>query len=216
MIEKHDLCVPKPTAKPLRKTVASESIKKPRNNVRQLHEHFGKTYKWTYIKFTPSGYMWKPKSTKENVNPNVSMPLGNTSRTANAKDTMTSRRSTVSNIPLSSNSYAAHRDCSIHPPDLDEVIHLEKESRSKLSNLIRPFDYDKLNNLYDLFIPQQEKSSEQRYFSERSRLSHINVNNGKSEESFNKQTTLLEKRMDESIPLDKKRQSSLEIFKVKT
>nr|GFC95775.1 hypothetical protein [Tanacetum cinerariifolium] len=33
MIDKHDLCVPKSIAKPLRKTVASESIKKPRNNV---------------------------------------------------------------------------------------------------------------------------------------------------------------------------------------
>nr|GEY32149.1 hypothetical protein [Tanacetum cinerariifolium] len=85
-------------------------------------------------------------------------------------------------------------------PDSDEVIRLEKESRSKLSDLIRPFDYDKLNNLYDLFVPRHEKSSEQRYFSERSRLSHTNVKNGKSKESFNKQTTLLEKRMDESIP----------------
>nr|GEW31261.1 integrase, catalytic region, zinc finger, CCHC-type, peptidase aspartic, catalytic [Tanacetum cinerariifolium] len=32
-------------------------------------------------------------------------------------------------------------------PDSDEVIRLEKESRSKLSDLIRPFDYEKLNNL---------------------------------------------------------------------
>nr|GEX26531.1 retrovirus-related Pol polyprotein from transposon TNT 1-94 [Tanacetum cinerariifolium] len=88
-------------------------------------------------------------------------------------------------------------------PDSDEVIRLEKESRSKLSDLIRPFDYDKLNNLYDLFVPQREKSSEQRYFLERSRLSHTNVNNGKSKESFHKQTTLLEKRIDESIQLDK-------------
>nr|GEY95877.1 hypothetical protein [Tanacetum cinerariifolium] len=101
-------------------------------------------------------------------------------------------------------------------PDSDKVIRLEKESRSKLSDLIRPFNYDKLKNLYDLFVPQREKSSEQRYFSERSRLSHINVNNRKSKEAFNKQTTLLEKRMDESIPLDKKCQSSIEIFKVKT
>nr|GFC12096.1 integrase, catalytic region, zinc finger, CCHC-type, peptidase aspartic, catalytic [Tanacetum cinerariifolium] len=62
MIDKHDLYVPKSVAKPLRKTIASESIKKPRNNVRKLHERFGKTYKWTYIKFTPSGYIWKPKS----------------------------------------------------------------------------------------------------------------------------------------------------------
>nr|GFD00597.1 hypothetical protein [Tanacetum cinerariifolium] len=44
-------------------------------------------------------------------------------------------------------------------PESDEVIHLEKESRSKLSDLIRLFDYDKLNNLYDLFVPQREKSS---------------------------------------------------------
>nr|GEZ49662.1 retrovirus-related Pol polyprotein from transposon TNT 1-94 [Tanacetum cinerariifolium] len=35
-------------------------------------------------------------------------------------------------------------------PESDEVIRLEKEIRSKLSDLIRPFDYDKLNNLYDL------------------------------------------------------------------
>nr|GEY17122.1 hypothetical protein [Tanacetum cinerariifolium] len=68
----------------------------------------------------------------------------------------------------------------------DEVIRPEKESRSKLSDLIRPFDYDKLNNLYDLFVPQHEKSSEQRYFSERSRLSHTPVNNGNSKETFNK------------------------------
>nr|GEW53211.1 hypothetical protein [Tanacetum cinerariifolium] len=98
----------------------------------------------------------------------------------------------------------------------DEMIRLEKESRSKLNDLIRPFDYTKLNNLYDLFVPQREKSSEQRYFLERSRLSHTSINNGNSKESFSKQTTLLKKRMDESIPWDKKCKSSIEIFKVKT
>nr|GEX00939.1 hypothetical protein [Tanacetum cinerariifolium] len=101
-------------------------------------------------------------------------------------------------------------------PESDEVIRLEKESRSKLSDLIRPFDYNNLNNLYDLFVPQREKSSEQRYFSERSRMSHIHVQNEKRKESFNKQTTLLEKRMDESIPLNKNCQSSLEIVQIKT
>nr|GFB42450.1 integrase, catalytic region, zinc finger, CCHC-type, peptidase aspartic, catalytic [Tanacetum cinerariifolium] len=55
MTDKHDVCVTKSVAKPIRKTVASESFKKPRNNVRKLHERIGKTYKWTYIKFTPSG-----------------------------------------------------------------------------------------------------------------------------------------------------------------
>ncbi|GKC22055.1 hypothetical protein Tco_1024205 [Tanacetum coccineum] len=52
-------------------------------------------------------------------------------------------------------------------PESDETIRLAQESRSKLSDLIRPFDYKNLNNLYDLFVPQREKSSEQRYFSER-------------------------------------------------
>nr|GFB54795.1 hypothetical protein [Tanacetum cinerariifolium] len=33
MTDKHDVCVSKSVAKPLRKTVASETIKKPRNNV---------------------------------------------------------------------------------------------------------------------------------------------------------------------------------------
>nr|GFB99465.1 hypothetical protein [Tanacetum cinerariifolium] len=60
-------------------------------------------------------------------------------------------------------------------PESDEVIRLEKESRSKLNNLIKPFDYTKLNNLYNLFVPQREKSSEQRYYSKRSRMSHIHV-----------------------------------------
>nr|GEY27868.1 hypothetical protein [Tanacetum cinerariifolium] len=45
-------------------------------------------------------------------------------------------------------------------PESDEVIHLEKESRSKLSDSIRPFDYEKLNNLYDLFVPQQKRMDE--------------------------------------------------------
>nr|GFB04274.1 hypothetical protein [Tanacetum cinerariifolium] len=165
MTDKHDVCVTKSVAKPLRKTVASESIKKPRNNVRKLNELFGKINKWTYIKFTPSGYMWKPKSKQDNVNQNVivsesikkprnnvrklnerfgkinkwtyikftpsgyvwkpkskqanvnqnvSIPLANASRTANVKDAMTSRRSTMSNTPLVSNSFATHRDCPIH------------------------------------------------------------------------------------------------------
>nr|GEW44741.1 hypothetical protein [Tanacetum cinerariifolium] len=50
-------------------------------------------------------------------------------------------------------------DDSKNPPESDEVIRLEKEIRSKLSDLIRPFDYEKLNNLYDLFVPQCENSS---------------------------------------------------------
>ncbi|GJV12168.1 hypothetical protein Tco_1353709 [Tanacetum coccineum] len=97
----------------------------------------------------------------------------------------------------------------------DETIRLDNESRSKLSDLIRPFDYDQLNNLYDLFVPQREKSPEQHYFPTTSKMSHTSSNNETSKESFRKQTTLLEKRMDESIPWDQKCKSSKELFKIK-
>ncbi|GJR99427.1 hypothetical protein Tco_0315936 [Tanacetum coccineum] len=45
---------------------------------------------------------------------NIHMPLGNASRTANILEHKTPRCSTVSNTPLSSNSFAARRDSSIH------------------------------------------------------------------------------------------------------
>nr|GFA30577.1 integrase, catalytic region, zinc finger, CCHC-type, peptidase aspartic, catalytic [Tanacetum cinerariifolium] len=112
LIDMHDMCVLNSDAKPIKRTIASESNQKPKNFTRKLYEHVSKTCSWWYSKFTPSGYKWKPKSGKENVNPNISMPIGNTSRTANFMDTMTSRRSTVSNNPLSSNSFEARRDCS--------------------------------------------------------------------------------------------------------
>nr|GFB09281.1 hypothetical protein [Tanacetum cinerariifolium] len=91
------------------------------------------------------------------------------------------------------------------------VIRLEKESRSKLSDLVRPFDYAKLNSLYDLFVPQREKSSEQRFFLELSRISHINAQKEKKKESFQKQTIFLETQMNESISENKKCQSIFEI-----
>ncbi|GJS41129.1 retrovirus-related pol polyprotein from transposon TNT 1-94 [Tanacetum coccineum] len=100
-------------------------------------------------------------------------------------------------------------------PYSDETFRLEKERRSKLSDLIRPFDYDQLNKLYDLFVPQREKSPEQYYFPKTSKMSHTSSNQEFSKESFRKQTTLLEKRMDESIPWDHKCKSSKELFKIK-
>ncbi|GJW93267.1 hypothetical protein Tco_0172939 [Tanacetum coccineum] len=101
-------------------------------------------------------------------------------------------------------------------PESDEMIHLAQESRSKLSDLIKPFDYTHLNNLYDLFVSQREKSPEQIYFLERSKMSHTSAKNKKSKESFNKHTTLLERWMDESIPWDLKCKSSKELFKIKS
>nr|GFA65603.1 hypothetical protein [Tanacetum cinerariifolium] len=59
-------------AKPLRKTVTSESInQKPRHTTRKLYEHVSKACSWWYPKFTPPRYKWKPKSQIKNVNPNL-------------------------------------------------------------------------------------------------------------------------------------------------
>nr|GEY47030.1 hypothetical protein [Tanacetum cinerariifolium] len=69
--DKHDMYVLKFVAKTLKETVASKSSKKPRNFTWKLYERVSKTCSWWYPKFTPSGYKWKPKSGKENVNPNL-------------------------------------------------------------------------------------------------------------------------------------------------
>nr|GFA62986.1 hypothetical protein [Tanacetum cinerariifolium] len=69
--DKHDMCVLKSVAKPIKRTVASESNKKPRNFIRKIYEHVSKTCSWWYPKSTPSGYIWKPKSRTENINPNL-------------------------------------------------------------------------------------------------------------------------------------------------
>nr|GEV61702.1 reverse transcriptase domain, reverse transcriptase zinc-binding domain protein [Tanacetum cinerariifolium] len=45
-------------------------------------------------------------------------------------------------------------------PESVEMIRLTQESRSKLSDLIKHFHYKNLNTLYDLFVPQCEKSAE--------------------------------------------------------
>ncbi|GKB26539.1 hypothetical protein Tco_0865940 [Tanacetum coccineum] len=102
-------------ATPPKRTVVAESTnQKPRSTIRKQYEQISKTCKWWYCKFTPSGYKWKPKFPIGNVNTNVSMPLGNASRTANILEPMTPRCSTVSNTPLSSNSFVVRRDNSIH------------------------------------------------------------------------------------------------------
>nr|GFC53786.1 hypothetical protein [Tanacetum cinerariifolium] len=46
MIDKHDLCVLKSVAKPLKKTAVSESNKKPRNLTRKLYDRVSKTCSW--------------------------------------------------------------------------------------------------------------------------------------------------------------------------
>nr|GFB64078.1 integrase, catalytic region, zinc finger, CCHC-type, peptidase aspartic, catalytic [Tanacetum cinerariifolium] len=73
--DKHDMCILKSVAKPIKRTVASELNKKPKSFTRKIYEHVSKTYSWWYPKSTPSGYIWKPKSRTENVNPNVKIVL---------------------------------------------------------------------------------------------------------------------------------------------
>nr|GFC94299.1 hypothetical protein [Tanacetum cinerariifolium] len=58
LIDKHDMCIHNSVAKPLKKTVASESNNKPRIFTRKIYERVSKTCSWWYPKFTPSGYIW--------------------------------------------------------------------------------------------------------------------------------------------------------------
>ncbi|GJZ87932.1 integrase, catalytic region, zinc finger, CCHC-type containing protein [Tanacetum coccineum] len=47
-------------------------------------------------------------------------------------------------------------------PDREETLTLEKESRSKLNkDLVRPYDYTKLNSLYEIFKPASQEYNEQ-------------------------------------------------------
>ncbi|GJV90402.1 retrovirus-related pol polyprotein from transposon TNT 1-94 [Tanacetum coccineum] len=95
-------------AAPSRRTIASESTnQKSRSTIKKLYEHVSKTCSWWYSKITPPGYKWKPKTSTVNVKPNVSMPLGNKSRTTTISEPTTLRKSTISNTPSSFNSFAA-------------------------------------------------------------------------------------------------------------
>ncbi|GJT48294.1 reverse transcriptase domain-containing protein [Tanacetum coccineum] len=79
-------------ATPFKRIIAAESTnQKPRSTIRKQYEQISKTCRWWYCKITPPGYKWKPRSPIGNVNTNVSMPLGNASRTANILEPMTPR-----------------------------------------------------------------------------------------------------------------------------
>nr|GEU92267.1 hypothetical protein [Tanacetum cinerariifolium] len=84
-------------AKPLKKTVASESNQKPRNITRKLYKHVSKACSWWYPKFTPS-----------DTNGNLSLTK--------------KMRSVVSNTPLSSNYFLARRDCPIYRRLWNDIV----------------------------------------------------------------------------------------------
>nr|GFA47190.1 hypothetical protein [Tanacetum cinerariifolium] len=69
LIDKHDMCVLKSVAKPIKRTIDSESNQKPRNFTRKLYERVSKTCSWWYSKFTPLGYKWKPQVWKRKCVP---------------------------------------------------------------------------------------------------------------------------------------------------
>ncbi|GKA86020.1 hypothetical protein Tco_0807731 [Tanacetum coccineum] len=53
----------------------------------------------------------------------------------------------------------------IDSPDFEETLEDAKESRLKMRNKMVQLNYEKLNALYETFLPQQEPSVEQTYFS---------------------------------------------------
>nr|GEU44050.1 hypothetical protein [Tanacetum cinerariifolium] len=53
----------------------------------------------------------------------------------------------------------------IDSPETEETLKNAKESRLKMRNKMVQLDYGKLNALYEKFVPQQESSVEQTYFS---------------------------------------------------
>ncbi|GJW32283.1 retrovirus-related pol polyprotein from transposon TNT 1-94, partial [Tanacetum coccineum] len=120
------------------RVIPTTSVSRPQLKSNKLEDRVmpnnsqGKKQEW-YCKITPPRYKWKPKSPIGNVNTNVSMPLGNESRTANILETMTPRCSTMSNTPLSSNSFAARRDNSIHRRLWVLKAHDGKSQASKVS-----------------------------------------------------------------------------------
>nr|GEZ70139.1 hypothetical protein [Tanacetum cinerariifolium] len=53
----------------------------------------------------------------------------------------------------------------INLADSEETLEDAKESRLKMKNKMVKLNYEKLNALYETFVPQQEPSVEQTYFS---------------------------------------------------
>ncbi|GJX79238.1 hypothetical protein Tco_0327387 [Tanacetum coccineum] len=53
----------------------------------------------------------------------------------------------------------------IDSPDSEETLEDAEESRLKMRNKMVQINYSKLNALYEIFVPQQEFSAEQTYFS---------------------------------------------------
>ncbi|GJR85378.1 hypothetical protein Tco_0209389 [Tanacetum coccineum] len=126
-----------------RRIVALEStIQKPKSTFRRLYEHVSKTCSW---KLTLPGYKWEPKSKIGNADTNVSLPLGTKYRTTNISEPRSIRGFDLSNTPLSSNSFASHRNYPIHRRLWVHKAHDGKSHASKIWKLL-------FGNLHVIFV----------------------------------------------------------------
>ncbi|GKB58831.1 hypothetical protein Tco_0915017 [Tanacetum coccineum] len=78
------------------------------------------TCSWWYPKYTPPGYNWKAKSQKGNVNPNISMPLGNASRTPNILEHKTPRMPTKIELTLEQSQQGVSNDVLVSIEEVEE------------------------------------------------------------------------------------------------
>nr|GEX57239.1 hypothetical protein [Tanacetum cinerariifolium] len=60
----------------------------------------------------------------------------------------------------------------INSPDSEETLKDAEESRNKMKDKMILVNYDKINALYETFVPQQELFAEQTYFSIPSTSNH--------------------------------------------
>ncbi|GJX33258.1 retrovirus-related pol polyprotein from transposon TNT 1-94 [Tanacetum coccineum] len=94
--------------------------------------------------------------------------------------------------------YDKHDLANFFAPENDETIHLAEERQSKLSKIIKHFDYTKLNKLYDMFLPQKERLAEQIPFSNDLRMGDSPAKAVIPKTIFRIQPTKFAKHLDET------------------
>ncbi|GJY53917.1 retrovirus-related pol polyprotein from transposon TNT 1-94 [Tanacetum coccineum] len=139
-------------ASPYKRTVASEStIQKPRSRLRMLYGTISKTCKWWYMKLIPLGYKWEPKSKIGNVNTNVSLPLGNESRSTNISEPTSVRGSNLSNTPLYGSRRSDHYTIELQESSSPNPIYFKAKASTSQSWLWHPrlshLNFDTINLL---------------------------------------------------------------------
>nr|GEX86487.1 putative ribonuclease H-like domain-containing protein [Tanacetum cinerariifolium] len=96
----------------------------------------------------------------------------------------------------------------IDSPDSEEILEDAEESRLKMRNKMAQINYGKLNALYETFVPQQEFSVEQTYFSIPSTL-----NNGSESKEVTLYLPILKMPREDVIPMSASLLKNLKEFK---